>query len=147
MINDRFKFRAWDENSYKMYYFDDFRNWTSFEDADYFYNKAGEGLIWMQWTGFLDKNKTEIYESDIVETCFVGEKIWKEEKRPYKNGVVEKTPKGLVIFDNCLNIETLHVGAVNLSNGSQSPIYFDKYDGIFNFKQDAKELKIIGNKY
>lgn len=58
--NSRFKFRAWDSVLKKMSLF-------GFDRASQ-YSECLDTPI-MQWTGLVDKNGVEIYESDIVEYC------------------------------------------------------------------------------
>ena len=99
---------------------------TNFEDYDKNYLKSffeDESLVFMQFTGLLDKNGKEIYEGDIVET-------------PHK---LMKKYKWQVIF---------HKGAFVLSDGIgfrhfYSQKYTQKYGVIGNIYENPELLKKV----
>jgi uncharacterized phage protein (TIGR01671 family) len=74
------KFRAWDTRFNDMHYYADVRTW-------HLNTPDLEECTLMQYTGLLDKNGKEIYESDVL--------AYLNENSP-RNGVV----KGYIVYDN-----------------------------------------------
>ena len=73
LLNNCYKFRAWDKINKKMYYIQGFiqrlntiRIW--YEEDDMIYNQSfhKDNIIIMQYIKIKDKNSKEIYEKDIV---------------------------------------------------------------------------------
>lgn len=69
------KFRVWDKQLNQMFVNPFFTIPTSMRLQDAMQCMAADGWIWMQFTGLLDKNRTEIYEKDIVKFKWLGIEI------------------------------------------------------------------------
>ena len=67
------KYRAWDKKRKELYHWDKVRQWTFDQVSQP--QEYDEDIIFMQFTGLLDKNGKEIFESDLIErkgrVCFV----------------------------------------------------------------------------
>ena len=133
-MNRIIKFRAWDDVEKKMYsavdIFNDPKNGIWYEDdqdGSLSINKIMDNygirrkLISMQFTGFLDVNKKEIYEGDIVK---------------------------YVIDDQYANMGT-HIGEIMFSSGSfRSNIDFTRphrYGDNMSYHPAVNDCVVLGN--
>lgn len=60
-MNREIKFRAWDNQSDKMWGWEQVKHWT-------FDTSLWTNYDFMQFTGLLDKAKNEVYEGDLIQT-------------------------------------------------------------------------------
>lgn len=88
------KFRAWDEESQRMFNIArfDFADYTVYSHLFACDGYLGENLEIMQFTGRIDKNNVEIFEGDIVEILDI--------KGNYINSGIIKKGKGFFYMEN-----------------------------------------------
>ncbi len=140
-------FRAWDKNQNKMVTVSaiDWGNQcVDFDDGVGIVSLQMEEVILMQFTGRFDKNKKMIFEKDLVQETYVGERIWEDTKNPatvLQNAVGEVYYAEIPTFD----IKLIKKGIYRCDNGNVfENLHMNHYDGLYMWTTDV-ELDIIGN--
>lgn len=119
-MNDRFKFRCWDDYNREMLDLQE-QDTNPYNISDFAQHNI------MQCTGLKDKNGKLIYEGDIVNQIYEDETIYKCE----------------VVYNNC-SFQLKHIEDKNV-NYINTPMYCYAINYLGHYTE--KRLEVIGNIY
>lgn len=143
-----YKFRCWEPHIKKMLSNDEIYLFDGHACYKNEYDHIGvqDGIV-MQFIDFLDRNKKEIYDRDLISEGTLGSLIWQD------CGKLIELPYGEVFWDHhSWNIKLIKNGRVKMLKdceikeicGDIVPFYMSHFDNSFEWDND---IEVIGNIY